>query len=447
MMETAKKIYFLGIGGIGMSALAHYYLLEGCKVYGYDRTPSPITDKLTSEGALIHFEENPDIIPQDIDFVIYTPAISKDNKEYVFFSDKKTPIYKRAQVLGMITDKYRTAAVAGTHGKTTTTSMLAHILNDERNTIAFIGGIAKNFDSNFVLHPHPEIAVVEADEFDRSFLTLHPAVAIITSMDADHLDIYGSKAKLEESFNLFATQVSGTVVTNENIAPLIRHSDSLTYGFKEESKCRATNITAHANITNFIIHYLDETPVEITLPAPGKHNVLNATAAYAAARLLGIEPETIRKKLATFSGVKRRFDYQIERPDLVFIDDYAHHPEELRSIITSVKEIYNSKKLTVVFQPHLYTRTRDFAHEFAEVLSIADKIILLPIYPARELPIQGIDSQYLLNLIENNDKILLEKKELLPYLKKNKPEVLLTLGAGDIDRLVPVIKEELGVRS
>ena len=441
MMERAKNIYFLGIGGIGMSALAHYYLLEGCNIYGYDRTPSPITDRLASEGAHIHFDENPDIIPSDIDFVIYTPAISKEHKEYLHFLQKGTPIYKRAQVLGMITDRYHTAAVAGTHGKTTTTSMLAHILNDERNTIAFIGGIAKNFDSNFVLHPNPEIAVVEADEFDRSFLTLHPEIAVITSMDADHLDIYGSKAKLEESFNLFAAQVSGTIVANEKIAPLISHNNKLTYGFAPASDCHATDITPHENLTDFTIRYLDEPPIRITIAVPGTHNALNATAAYAAARQLGIAPETIRAKLATFSGVKRRFDYQIASHDLVFIDDYAHHPEELRSIICSVKEIYKSKKLTVIFQPHLYTRTRDFAHEFAEVLGLADKIILLPIYPARELPIQGIDSQYLLSLIGNNNKIVLEKDQLLAHLAKNKPDVLLTLGAGDIDRLVPKIKE------
>lgn len=435
----AKTIYFLGIGGIGMSALAHYYLIQGDKVFGYDRTPSPITEKLEQEGAIIHFDENVKAIPTEVTFVVRTPAVSCEHLEYKYFVEHKIPIFKRSQVLGKITDEYRTVAVAGTHGKTTTTSMLAQITHKELRTIAFIGGIAKNFDSNFVLDKNPEIAIAEADEFDRSFLTLHPSVAIITSMDADHLDIYGSKSNLEESFNQFATQVTQTLIVNESISTKITHKHKLTYGFDSRSDCFADDLHLCANTAIFTIHYLTESPIEVTLSVSGLHNIANATAAYAAARQLGITPQNIVKHLAEFNGVKRRLDFQIEREDLVYIDDYAHHPEEIRALINSVKAIYPSKKITAVFQPHLYTRTRDFADEFAEVLSLADKIILLPIYPAREEPIGGINSQYLLSLINKDNKMVIEKGELINHLKSHRPEVLLTIGAGDIDRLVSEI--------
>lgn len=440
-----KTIYFLGIGGIGMSALARYFLQAGNHIYGYDLTPSDITAHLEELGATIHYEENVEFIPEQVDFVVYTPAVPKTHQEYVYFEKNNIPIYKRSAVLGMISSHLPTIGVAGTHGKTTTTSMITTILHDDHPLLAFIGGIAKNFNANVVIDDHARMMVVEADEFDRSFLTLHPEVGVITSMDADHLDIYGAKEQLVQSFQLYAAQVRGAVVVNEKIAAQIRHPHKLVYGLSSDCDYYATDIQLYPNSADFVLHYGNES-LAVHLSVSGSYNVLNAVAAFASVRefcqLRGLPmmPEQWASELSVFNGVKRRFDYRIERSDFVYIDDYAHHPEELRAFITAVRKIYAGKHICGIFQPHLYTRTRDFAPQFAEVLSMLDTVILLDIYPARELPIPGITSQYLLDMIQNAHKYLLTTERVIPFIAQHKPDVLLTMGAGNIDRLVPRIE-------
>lgn len=440
-----KNIYFLGIGGIGMSALAQYFLQRGYDVYGYDLTPSPVTEMLQRKGAKIHFEGDIAQIPAELDRVVVTPAIPKDFVEYQYFVEKNIPMYKRSQVLGHITDELRTLAVAGTHGKTTTTSMIAHLLYPEQPMAAFIGGIAKNLNDNYVCSPSPDTAVVEADEFDRSFLTLHPEVAVITSMDADHLDIYRDVEDLRDAFRQFASQTRKAVIVEEAVAQYITHPGKRVYGTETTSDYYAYEIDYQQDYTYFSLHtpYMEIT--ELALPAHGRYNVLNATAAMAA--VLEAFPEMpvdrIKQKIKTFAGVKRRFDYIVRRPDFVFIDDYAHHPNEMRSFITAVRKIYPDREICGIFQPHLYTRTRDFADEFASALDLLDRTILLPIYPAREKPIEGITSEYLLGKMHNNNALALSKEELIPYLQSHRPQILLTIGAGDIDRLVPLISTKL----
>lgn len=446
---TNKRLYFLGIGGIGMSALAQYFLAEGDEVYGYDLTPSPITDMLMQKGAVIHFDDNVDKIPSGLDFAVYTPAVPRTNAVFQYFIEHNIPLYKRSQVLGHITEQLPSVAVAGTHGKTTTTSMVAHLLAPEISIAGFIGGIAKNFHDNLVLGTNPVAAVAEADEYDRSFLTLHPAVAIITSMDADHLDIYGTRENLVAAFQQFATQ-SQAVLVEESVSNEIQHPHKLIYGTGPHADYRAENIQLAPNRATFDLCTPDGILPQLQLRANGLYNVLNATAAVAAVLELfkggqaGIKPATsilIGEKLQTFAGVKRRFDYIVDRDDFIYIDDYAHHPEEMHSFISAVHKIYPEKHICGIFQPHLYSRTRDFAKQFAEVLSQLDEVILLPIYPAREQPIPGITSEYLLSLIDNPNKRVLGKDELLPYLQTHKPEVLLTIGAGDIDRFVQKIQQ------
>ena len=432
-----------------MSALAQYFLAEGDEVYGYDLTPSPITDMLMQKGAVIHFDDNADKIPSGVDFAVFTPAVPRTNAVFQYFIEHNTPLHKRSQVLGHITEQLPSVAVAGTHGKTTTTSMVAHLLAPEVSIAGFIGGIAKNFHDNLVLGTNPVAAVAEADEYDRSFLTLHPAVAIITSMDADHLDIYGTRENLVAAFQQFATQ-SQTVLVEESVANEIQHSQKLIYGTGPHADYRAENIQLAPNRATFDLRTPDGILPQLQLRANGLYNVLNATAAVAAVlelfkgRHAGIKPARsilIGDKLQTFAGVKRRFDYIVDRDDFIYIDDYAHHPEEMHSFISAVRKIYPGKHICGIFQPHLYSRTRDFAKQFAEVLSQLDEVILLPIYPAREQPIPGITSEYLLSLIDNPNKRVLSKEELLPYLQTHKPEVLLTIGAGDIDRFVEIIQQ------
>ena len=437
------SVYFLGIGGIGMSAIARYYLQCGKKIYGYDRTPSTITEQLEEAGAILHFEEDISKIPDDVEYVVYTPAVPKNHKEYIYFQEHNIPIHKRSEVLGLLTDGHPTIAVAGTHGKTTTTSMLAHMLDPYRKLTAFIGGIAKNFDSNVVINKAFDTAVVEADEFDRSFLTLHPAIAVITSMDADHLDVYGDRRHLIQSFQLFANQVSKNLLIHEKVVDLITHPHKLTYGTGSNCDYCIGDVEMTPRTSSFSLTEQNGHIHHFSVGVSGQHNVTNAAAACAIGLLLHLTDEQIQRQMESFNGVKRRFDYQICRDDLVFIDDYAHHPEEIRAIFTAVKRLYADKELTVVFQPHLYTRTRDFGPQFAEVLSIADRVILLDIYPAREQPIEGITSQWVLDQIVAKEKVLVNKERLLPYLQKTQPQVLLTVGAGDIDRLVPILKEGL----
>ena len=421
-----------------MSALAQYFLQLGDKVYGYDLTPSPVTEMLQRKGAEIHFEGDVTQIPEKVDFVVVTPAVPKDFVEYQYFVEKGLPMYKRSQVLGHITDELKTLAVAGTHGKTTTTSMIAHLLWPEQPLVAFIGGIAKNLNDNYVCSSDPQTAVVEADEFDRSFLTLHPEVAVITSMDADHLDIYRDVEDLRGAFRQFASQTSRTVLVHEAVAQHITQPNKKTYGSGESCDYRACHIEYRQEVSCFDLQTPQRTLAGLQLPAHGLYNIWNATAAVAAVleAFPNMPEEVVRQKISTFAGVKRRFDYIVRRNDFVYIDDYAHHPNEMRSFITAVHEIYPDKTICGVFQPHLYTRTRDFADEFAAVLDLLDIPILLPIYPAREKPIEGIDSEFLLRKMRNPNKRLLQKAELLPYLQTHRPDVLLTIGAGDIDRLV-----------
>ena len=424
-----------------MSALAQYFLQRGDVVCGYDLTPSAVTDMLIRKGADIHFEGDTSKIPENVDFVVYTPAVPKDFVEYQYLVEKGVPMYKRSQVLGHITDELKTLAVAGTHGKTTTTSMISHLLYPEQPLAAFIGGISKNLNDNYICSPNPDTAVVEADEFDRSFLTLHPEVSVITSMDADHLDIYRDVEDLRGAFRQFAAQTSRTVLVHESVAQYIIQSNKKTYGTGENCDYCAYDIEYQQEISRFSLHTPNGDIENFSLPAHGIYNIWNATAAIAAVleAFPYISIELIRQKISTFAGVKRRFDYIVRRDDFVYIDDYAHHPNEMRSFITAVRDIYQGKKICGVFQPHLYTRTRDFADDFAAVLDLLDQAILLPIYPAREKPIEGVTSEMLLRKMKNPDKRVLQKSELLPYLLDHKPDVLLTIGAGDIDRLVPVL--------
>lgn len=425
----------LGIGGIGMSALARYYHSQGYTIAGYDRTPSPLTKQLEDEGMAIHYEDNPNLLPALIEIVIFTPAVPKDLKEFEALKQRNIKIMKRSEALGQISEHHFTIAVAGTHGKTTTTAMVAHILNHSgKSTTAFIGGIANNFESNLLLSKEKEsLLVVEADEFDRSFLHLRPEVSIINSIDADHLDIYGDKKHLVESFNDFARLTEQKVIVKEGLD--IQSDKGIRFGFGTGCDYRAEIVKSEKGITDFIINGEGQ-KTEVRLPMAGNHNVLNATAAFVAARQIGLAPEAIAEALATFKGVKRRFDIRVNNEKHCYIDDYAHHPEEIRSCLAAVRSSFPEKRVTLVFQPHLFSRTRDFMEEFAEVLAMADELILLDIYPARELPIEGITSQALLDKVKMSDKKTCTKAELLNRIELEKPELLITMGAGDIDRFV-----------
>ena len=429
------SIYFLGIGGIGMSALSRYYHSQGYTIAGYDLTPSPLTKQLEHEGMAIHYEDNPVLLPALIDIVIYTPAVPNDLKEFEALRQRNLPILKRSEALGHISEQHFTIAVAGTHGKTTTTAMIAHILHEcGTNTTAFIGGIANNFGSNLLLGQGTDsILVVEADEFDRSFLRLHPNVSVINSIDADHLDIYGDKQHLVEGFNDFAQLTDGKVIVKEGLD--IVTDRGIRFGFGQACDYRADIVKSEQGVTDFVISG-EGTTTAVRLPMAGHHNVLNATAAFIAARQIGIAPQAIAHALATFKGVKRRFDIHVNNERHCYIDDYAHHPEEIRSCLNAVKASFPERRLTLVFQPHLFSRTRDFMDEFASVLAMADELILLDIYPARELPIEGITSKALLDKVKMDNKRVCLKSELIDLIDSEKPELLITMGAGDIDRFV-----------
>lgn len=433
-------IYFLGIGGIGMSALARYYHSQGYTVAGYDRTPSPLTKQLEDEGMAIHYEDNPNLLPAFIDRVVYTPAVPKDLKEFDVLRQRGLTILKRSEALGQVTEGHFTIAVAGTHGKTTTTAMVAHILNHcGVSTTAFIGGIANNFNSNLLLSLEKEyIIVVEADEFDRSFLHLHPDISIINSIDADHLDIYGDRQHLVAGFNDFAHLTEREVIVKEGLA--IDVANKISFGFGEGCDFTIKDLdSGHGTSIFSITHEGHETVVK--LPMAGTHNMLNATAAFAAALKSGIPAERIAEALASFKGVKRRFDIKVNNEKHCYIDDYAHHPEEIRSCLTAVKGAFPEKRITLVFQPHLFSRTRDFMEEFASILSLADELILLDIYPAREKPIEGITSQALLDKVPMKAKRLCPKTGLLDLVNEERPELLITMGAGDIDRFVEPLEK------
>ena len=441
-----KNIYFIGIGGIGMSAIARYYNAKGFKVSGYDKTPSPLTHALESEGIEVHYTDDTSYIPKDVDatLVVYTPAIPADMRELVFVQEKGYRVIKRSRMLGEIAQGQRCMAVAGTHGKTTTSTMTSHLFMDSgEGCSAFLGGISKNYNSNLLLSPN-DVIVAEADEFDRSFLQLFPEIAVITSMDADHLDIYGDEQHVKEAFKAFASQVSGTVIIKHglDITQADTSASIMTYSFGNPE---ADFHTEPLEDGHFNLHYPGGVIKDCVVGIPGWVNVENATAASAIALTYGIAPDKIKKALASFSGVKRRFDIQVRKPGCVYIDDYAHHPEEIKAALSSIRRAYPSSKLTAVFQPHLYTRTRDFAPEFAQALSLADKVILLDIYPARELPIPGVTSEIIFKDI-TSEKVLIRREELMGYLQNEPVEVLATLGAGDIDRFVGEIAEMLEKR-
>jgi len=448
-IEQVKTVYFLGIGGIGMSALARFFKNRGCSVFGYDRTSSPLTLELEAEGMEIHYEEDVDLIPDGIDLVVYTPAVPKKHSEYQFFLENGYPILKRSQVLGMISSGYKTIGIAGTHGKTTISTLTAHLLQQTPNGVnAFMGGISKNYQNNLLLSTKSEWVVAEADEFDRSFLHLFPQIAVITSVDADHLDIYKNILALKDSFTQFTGQIKpgGNLIIKKGISLNVIQRPGLkifTYSIDQEADFSIQNLRIFKGHYIFDLKLGDTSMDNVELGLPGLFNVENAIAASAAAWLAGATKEEIRKGLLSFSGVHRRFDMRINREDLIYIDDYAHHPEELKACINSVRHLYPDKKITGVFQPHLFTRTRDFADDFARSLELLDEVILLEIYPARELPIEGIDSQMLLNKINKTSKYVCKNEELIGLLKSLKPELLLTLGAGDIDQFVKPIEESL----
>lgn len=442
-LQPITNVYFIGIGGIGMSALARYFNANGKVVAGYDRTSTDITEMLEKEGIKVHFTDEVEAIPASFKnttttLVVYTPAIPKDHKEMTFFQENGYQVVKRSEVLGFITKNSFCLAVAGTHGKTTTSSILAHIMVESGASVsAFLGGIAENFNSNLVLKGS-EYTVVEADEFDRSFLRLSPNIACITSMDADHLDIYGDEQHLIEGFHEFAGKIKpgGSLIVRNglNIA-------GETYGLEDNSDYSFQNIHIVDGIYHFDFKYIGGIYKDVTFMKPGRHNLLNALAAVAMAVKAGIAPEKLLPHLATFKGVKRRFSYIIKEKDFVFIDDYAHHPSEINALYQAVTEMYPNTPKTIVFQPHLFTRTRDFMNDFAKSLSQFDEVILLDIYPARELPIEGITSQVLLEKITTSKKTLVSKTELIPLLLKKRPQLLLAVGAGDIGAEVAHIKE------
>ena len=439
-----SNVYFIGIGGIGMSAIARYYHKKGFKVSGYDKTPSPLTAALEEEGIEIHYEDNTDFIPKDVEstLVVYTPAIPKDMGELVYVQEKGYRVIKRSRTLGEITRGQRCMAVAGTHGKTTTSTLVSHIFTDTgEGCSAFLGGISKNYNSN-LLTCQNDVVVVEADEFDRSFLQLYPEISVITSMDADHLDIYGDEAHIREAFKAYASQVSGTVIAKHglDITPADTKAEIKTYSFGNPE---ADFYAEALEDGHFNLHYPGGVIEDCVVGIPGWVNIENATGAAAIGLTYGLDSQKIKKALATFSGVKRRFDLQVKKPGCVYIDDYAHHPEEISAALSSIRNSYPDMKMTAIFQPHLYTRTRDFAPEFAEALSKADKLILLDIYPARELPIPGVTSEIIFKDVTCAEKVLLQRSELMDYLQNEELELVVTIGAGDIDRFVGEIAQML----
>ena len=459
-LDDIHNVYFLGIGGIGMSALARWFLLQGRQVSGYDRTPTALTKQLEAEGMRIHFEDEVARIPAQVmegqahTLVIYTPAIPKGHKEFEYLQQEGFTIKKRAEVLGLITHAYYTIAVAGTHGKTTTSSMIAHLLKASgRACSAFLGGIATNYNSNLIWHSGEEkpVVVVEADEFDRSFLWLKPNIAVLTATDADHLDIYGKHESLLQSFQEFLQRVNpeGDIFLSQRAASAEllevaeQQANPQTYAAGASADCRAENIRIEEG--RFVFDYLGLGAAikDLSMPMPGFHNVENAVAAISVGLQLNLTEEQLRTALASYRGVKRRFEYVLDRPNIKFIDDYAHHPEEISAFLKSVRALYPTKKITVIFQPHLFTRTRDFAEGFSASLSLADEVILTEIYPARELPIAGVSSEMVFENIQSSEKELIEMVHLPDRIREGAFEVVLTVGAGDIDKQIPLIKELL----
>ncbi len=447
-IKDIRKIYFIGIGGIGMSALARYFKFRGCRVSGYDKTETALTKQLEKEGVEIHYTDDVSLIPKDVELVVYTPAVPKDHKELIFYQQHNYNILKRSDVLGEITKSSFNICVAGTHGKTTITTMIAHILRHSGyGCNAFLGGIAVNYNSNF-WSSERNVCVVEADEYDRSFLKLNPDIAVITAMDADHLDIYGTEEAVQQAFVDFAGRIKhdGLLVSKIGLKKEkeFKTPNHETYSLNDtNADAYAKNIRIQNGSYWFDIVVKGWQLNDVLLNMGGMHNVENAVAAISIAHYTGIEDEKIKNAIAAFRGVKRRFEYIIQNYRQVFVDDYAHHPEELRALIQGARGLFPLMRCTVIFQPHLYSRTKDFADGFAKSLDLADEVILLPIYPARELPIEGVTSKMILDKMKITDKKIFSKEDLLNWIKTKRVELLITAGAGDIDALVMPIKEEL----
>ena len=455
-IDKMNEVYFIGIGGIGMSAIARFFHAGGVKVSGYDKTPTVLTKELEASGIAVHYEENVELIPKKVDLVVYTPAIPDDHNELVYYRENGYKVVKRSDVLQIISESSFNICIAGTHGKTTITTMVAHLLRDSGfGCNAFLGGIAVNYGTNF-WSSEKNVCVIEADEYDRSFLKLSPDIAIITAMDADHLDIYGTAEAMEQAFIDFSKRVrpGGILIRQFGLkrGKELKADQQLTYSLQNESAdVYAANIRMMNGSYEFDVMMKDNVLENVKLNMGGMHNVENAVSAIAVASSLGIENEKIKTAVENFKGVKRRFEYIIKNERIIFVDDYAHHPEELRALINGAKTLFSQKKCTVIFQPHLYSRTRDLAGGFAEVLDLADEVILLPIYPARELPISGVSSEMILLKMKNNNRSVMTKGALMNWIKdeyvprvnKEFGEISITAGAGDIDMLVEQIRNEL----
>jgi UDP-N-acetylmuramate--alanine ligase len=454
-LKDIHNVYFLGIGGIGMSALARWFNANGFVVAGYDKTPTALTASLEKEGIVIHFEDDMNAVSGDFKnrettLVVYTPAVSENHSELVFFQGNGFQVKKRAEVLGLLTRKYFTIAVAGTHGKTTTSSMVAHVLHHSGvNTMAFVGGISQNYNSNLILNDknrESPIVVVEADEFDRSFLQLSPNLAIVTTVDPDHLDIYENQADFEQTFRDFIDKIpaDGSLVYNKKACTISLDeivASQRSYGLSE-GDIQAKNI----KVVNGeqVFDYVGEQIIEsLQLALPGMHNIQNMLSAISVCLEVGVSAEKIEEAVKAYRGVKRRFEYVIKSEEIIYVDDYAHHPAELEALLESIRYLFPEKKITLVFQPHLFSRTNDFMNDFAQVLGKVDDLYLLDIYPARELPIEGVSSEVLFNKIKSSSKTLTTKDKLMSDLANIEPEIMVTAGAGDIDGFIQPIKEML----
>lgn len=451
-IEDIHSVFFVGIGGIGMSALARWFTQRGCSVGGYDRVATPLTKQLEKEGINIHYVDDLSLVPvafknKSNTLIIYTPAIPKEHSELLFFKSGGYAVKKRSEVLGMITKDHYTIAVAGTHGKTTTSSMIAHLLHgSKKGCSAFVGGIMTNYDSNLIIGDADAPVVVEADEFDRSFLQLHPDFSIVTSLDPDHLDIYENEGSMQQSYLDFMqlTDHNGKIILHESVA--VQVSQRLgrafsTYGLTT-AQIRASNIRVEDSC--FVFDYIGKSVIaDIKLALPGFHNVSNAVAAITAALNQKMPDALVKERIESYRGVKRRFEYIFKSEALTYIDDYAHHPAEIAALLGSVRKLFPNKKITAIFQPHLYSRTRDFQVGFAESLQMADEVLLMEIYPARELPINGVSAAIIYDKIQGIAKQMVRPDDFPEILDSVRPEVLLTIGAGDIDKLVPLIKQHL----
>jgi UDP-N-acetylmuramate--alanine ligase len=443
--DEIRSVYFIGIGGIGMSALARYFRSRGARVSGYDKTPTPLTAKLEEEGIRVHYQDDPSLVDKEADIVVYTPAIPGDHRELCFYREHGFPVWKRSDMLGLIASGTYSICVAGTHGKTTTSTMVAHILRHSGfGCSAFLGGIAVNYDTNY-WSDETNVTVAEADEYDRSFLKLHPDVAVLTSMDPDHLDIYGTESSMQEAFISFTHQIKkgGLLICHHSVKRSDEMNGSLRISYGEQADASVLNVSVKKGAYHFDVKIFDRIINGFSLQMGGRHNVENVLAAIVVADHLKIAEEKIRNAVASFKGVKRRFEQVYKDEDRVLIDDYAHHPEELKALISGTKELYPGKKCCIAFQPHLFSRTRDLAEGFASALELADEVLLMPIYPARELPIEGVDSGMIAERIAASQVSLVEKKDMAERLVASGAQVMLIAGAGDIDMLVETVREKL----